>query len=314
VKRLCVVHGEELGAYGFPHSHPFGPDRLATFWAAMVEQGLDASVIQLAPAQADREALERFHTPEYVDRVIELSRRGRGLLDQGDTPAFPGCYEAAATVVGSGLHALEQIVQGRADRAFVAVGGLHHARRDRAGGFCIFNDCGVLIETLKSSYGIRPIGYVDIDAHHGDGVYYDFICDPDVVVVDIHEDGRFLYPGTGSAREAGEGDAVGTKLNLPLPPGAEDEAFDEVWARAEPFLDRACPKFFIFQCGADSVQGDPLTHLCLSPAAHLRAARALARLSNEHARGRILALGGGGYDRSNLARTWTAVARALLEE
>ena len=152
--KVCIPIGDELGAYGFPHGHPFGPDRLAAFWRAMVQQRLDGRVIRRPPGQASREVLLRFHTEAYVERVAELSRRGSGLLDSGDTPAFSGCYEAAAAVVGSGLDALEQILDGRVDRAFVPIADLHHARRNRAGGFCIFNDCGILIETLRRQHGL----------------------------------------------------------------------------------------------------------------------------------------------------------------
>jgi acetoin utilization protein AcuC len=312
--KVCVPIGDELGAYGFPHGHPFGPGRLEAFWQAMVEQGLDRAVVRSTPVQAARKALLRFHTEAYVDRVAALSKRGSGLLDSGDTPAFPGCFEAAAFVVGSALDALDQILNGSVDRAFIPIAGLHHARRDRAGGFCIFNDCGVLIETLRLEHGIRRILYVDIDAHHGDGVYYEFESDPEVFIVDVHEDGRALYPGTGAATERGVGAASGTKLNLPVPPGADDGVFDHAWATAETFLTRARPEFVLLQCGADSVAGDPLTHLCFSPRVHERTTAALVRLSRAHCHGRVLAMGGGGYSLGNLATAWTAVIRQLLAE
>ena len=312
--RVGVVHGASLQTYGFPNGHPFGPGRLAAYWAAVLEQGLHRSLVEIDPEQADRAALERFHAPEYVALVKQLSELGTGLLDQGDTPAFPGCYEAAATVVGSGLRVLREILEDRLDRAFVPIGGLHHARRTRAGGFCIFNDCGILIETLRSVYGLRRIAYVDIDAHHGDGIYYEYSDDPDVVIVDAHEDGRFLYPGTGHARETGEGAAVGTKLNFPLQPGADDAVVTAWWPQAEAFLDDAKPEMVLFQCGADSLSGDPLTHLCLSAKTHATVTRRLVDLARRHCRGRLVAFGGGGYSLPNLAEAWTAVVRTLLED
>ena len=311
--RVSVVHGEALGSYGFP-GHPFGTDRLAAFWTEAVRQGLDRRIVSIAPDQATSEQMERFHTPEYVALVQELSRVGSGLLDAGDTPAFPGCYEATATVVGSGLCLLSEVLEGRVDRGLLPIGGLHHARRDRAGGFCIFNDCGVLIETLRRRYGIERVLYVDIDAHHGDGVYYGFAADPNVVIVDVHEDGRFLYPGTGHFEEQGEGSAHGTKLNLPLRPGATDEAFLELWQPAEAFLEAARPDIVLLQCGADCLRGDPLTHLCLSRQIHERVARFLVGLSQRHAQGRLIAFGGGGYDLGNLAQAWTTVLRTLIED
>jgi acetoin utilization protein AcuC len=197
-------------------------------------------------------------------------------------------------------------------RAFVPIAGLHHARRDAAAGFCIFNDCGVLIEVLRRSAGLERVAYVDIDAHHGDGVYYAFEQDSGVIIADLHEDGRFLYPGTGAVEETGAGEAEGTKLNVPLPPGADDACFAAEWPRVMAHLARYAPQFIVLQCGVDSLQGDPITHLALSAASHARAAADLCRLAGQLGHGRVLALGGGGYNRANLASGWNAVMEALL--
>src|SRR5690606_28933372 len=156
------------------------------------------------PRRATREEIEYVHTPEYVDRVVELSERGTGYLDHGDTPAFPGVFEAAANVVGGTLRALADVVENPGRPAFIPIGGLHHAARGGAAGFCVFNDCGVAIEAARRVHGIRRVAYVDIDAHHGDGVFYGFEDDPDALFADLHEDGRFLYPGTGSREETGK--------------------------------------------------------------------------------------------------------------
>ncbi|MDE2089771.1 MAG: acetoin utilization protein AcuC [Gammaproteobacteria bacterium] len=310
---VCVYAGEDLARYGFGQGHPFGPDRLAAFWSEMQRRGLDARVCVLPPVQADQAEIERFHTRGYVERVKAQSVSGAGYLDYGDTPAFPGVYEAAAFVVGSTLDALARLMDGRCRRAFVPIAGLHHARRDTAAGFCVFNDCGVAIETLRARHGVRRVAYVDIDAHHGDGVFYGFEDDPEVLFADLHEDGRYLYPGTGAARETGRGKAAGTKLNVPLPPGADDARFMQAWDEVEAFLRRSAPQFILFQCGADSLADDPITHLRYSPAAHARAAERLCRLAEEYCQGRLLAMGGGGYNRANLALAWTAVVRALIE-
>ena len=225
--------------------------------------------------------------------------------------SFPGVYEAAATVVGGTLEALAAIVAGPARRAFIPIGGLHHATRDSAAGFCVFNDCGIAIEAARRLHGIRRVAYIDIDAHHGDGVFYAFEEDPDLLDADLHEDGRFLYPGTGSRSETGKGAAAGTKLNIPLPPGAGDDAFLAAWAEVERYLDAGQPELILLQCGADSIGGDPITHLKLTPEAHAHAARRLAVLADRHASGRILGMGGGGYNRDNLARAWTRVVEEL---
>ena len=309
---VAVYHGDELARYGFGQGHPFGTDRLAVFWAAMVARGLVDRVLTASPVAATRAELESFHAPAYVDRVIEQSMLGRGFLDAGDTPAFPGVFEAALHVVGSTLDALRRIASGTNRRAFVPIAGLHHARRDTAGGFCVFNDCGIVIELARSRHGLGRVAYVDIDAHHGDGVLYGFEDDPNVVIADIHEDGRFLYPGTGFEHETGSGDAAGSKLNIPLPPGSGDDEFADAWRRAEAHIDAARPELVILQCGADGLAGDPLTHLRYSPAAHRLAASRLCAIADRHCGGRLLALGGGGYSPTGIAEGWCTVVETML--
>jgi len=310
---VCVYIGSELARYGFGQGHPFGPDRLDAFWRQARANGLDDQVLQCSPVAATRADIERFHTPAYVERVITQSATGTGFLDAGDTPAPQGIYAAACFVAGSVLDAVARLLHGGCRHAFVPIAGLHHARRDAAAGFCVFNDCGIAIETLRQVHGVRRVAYVDIDAHHGDGVFYSFEDDPELLFVDLHEDGRFLYPGTGSVTETGSGAARGTKLNIPMPPDAGDALFFKAWEQAEAFLDAARPEFILLQCGADSIGGDPITHLRYTPAAHRHAASRLCRLAEKHCQGRLLALGGGGYNRSNLAAAWTAVVAALLE-
>jgi len=309
---MRVYHGEALAAYGFGHGHPFGPDRLSAFWNEAQRRELDRQVEVCTPVACTDTDLARFHTSDYIARVRTQSRTGEGYLDDGDTPAFPGVYEASCTVVGSVLDAVAAMLDGKCRRAFVPIAGLHHARRDSAAGFCVFNDLGVAIETLRAKYGIRRVAYVDIDAHHGDGVFYAFEDDPDLIFADIHEDGRYLYPGTGAETETGTGKATGTKLNVPMLPEAGDAAFFVAWDRVEAFVRAGNPEFILLQAGADSIAGDPITHLRYTPAAHAHAAARLCRLADEFCAGRLLATGGGGYDRANLASAWCAVVQAML--
>jgi acetoin utilization protein AcuC len=226
-------------------------------------------------------------------------------------------YEASLNVVGSTLAGLDAIIQrhdqlGRkVDHAFNPIGGLHHARRDAAAGFCIVNDIGVAIIAARMKYKLKRIAYIDIDAHHGDGVFYEFEDDPELFFGDIHEDGRYLYPGTGSSSETGKGKAEGTKLNIPLPPSAGDKEFFAAFERIEQFVDTNKPELIILQCGADGLAGDPITHLQYSPAAHRYAADSLHKLAHKHCSGRIIALGGGGYNRTNIANAWVEVVKSF---
>jgi acetoin utilization protein AcuC len=296
----------------FRTGHPFGTDRQDAFWKETVKQGLDKSAKLAAPRAASRDEIERFHSAHYVERVDGLSELGVGSIDYGDTPAYPGVYDASAAVVGSALEGLERVMSGDVYRTFQPIGGLHHARRDNGAGFCVFNDCGVVIDTLREKYGIRKVAYVDIDVHHGDGLFYPYENDAEVFVADIHEDGRFLYPGTGDASETGKGAAAGTKLNIPMQPGSTDRLFMREWERVVEFVRRFKPEFIVFQCGADSLAGDPLAHLQYTPAAHAHAARSLCGLANEFASGRIMGFGGGGYNRTNLALAWNAVLSEFI--
>ena len=310
---VLVLKGANIAAYGFGDGHPFGPDRHAAFHDELARRPVSPEVRLAAAGEATHAELTAFHTPGHVARVEALCREGEGWLDGGDTPAQRGLDAAAAAVVGASVFAMEAIMARQARRAFVPIAGLHHAGRDHAAGFCVYNDCGVVIELLRARHGLSRIAYVDIDAHHGDGVYYAFESDPALCFADIHEDGRCLYPGTGAADETGRGAAAGTKLNIPLAPGAGDEEFRGAWERVEAHLAAARPEFIVFQCGADSLAGDPITHLRYSPAAHGYAAARLCALADRHCEGRLLATGGGGYNRGNLADAWTAVVEAFVE-
>ncbi|MGI9270660.1 MAG: acetoin utilization protein AcuC [Woeseiaceae bacterium] len=309
---VLVYKGEELASYGFGDPHPFGFDRHDVFQNELSDADLDSHITYASPRRATVDELLLFHSADYINFVSKKSSEGRGYLDEGDTPAMPGIFDAASDVVGTTLAAVDAIMDGGHKRAFVPIAGLHHAAREHAAGFCVFNDCGVAVEYLRKQYGLRRIAYIDIDAHHGDGVFYGFEDDPDLIFADLHEDGRFLYPGTGAAEETGSGRARGTKLNIPMAPGAVDSDFHREWRRVESYLDNAKPEFILFQCGADSLEGDPITHLCYTEQAHADAAAALCRIADKHCGGRIIGTGGGGYNRENLARAWTRVVQSFV--
>ena len=310
---VYVYKGDALAGYGFGEDHPFGTDRHDVFQKELAAADLSESIHYAAPRRASVDELVLFHSPDYIKFISGKSTEGKGFLDGGDTPAFPGVFDVASDVVGTTLAAVDAVMAGDTRRAFVPIAGLHHAGREHAAGFCVFNDCGVAIEYLRQKHKLRRIAYVDIDAHHGDGVFYGFENDPDVIFADVHEDGQFLYPGTGAASETGKGGAKGTKLNVPMPPGAGDKEFEQAWESVEAFVAAGNPEFIILQCGADSLEGDPITHLCYTEEAHAPAARRLCVLADRHCEGRIIGTGGGGYNRRNLARAWTRVVHAFTE-
>ncbi|UCD66987.1 MAG: acetoin utilization protein AcuC [Betaproteobacteria bacterium] len=309
---VCLFADEGLARYGFPEGHPFGIDRQDAFLSEANERGLLDRVQFKSGRSAERDVLERFHHPDYVDLVRTAESKGLEHLDAGDTPVFPGVFEAAAHVVGAALDGLDAVMNGECVRSFQPIGGLHHAARDHAAGFCVFNDPGVVIETLRKRYGVNRVAYIDIDVHFGDGVFYAFEYDADVIIADIHQDPRTFYPGTGFAHEMGKGVAVGTKLNLPLAHGSGDREFRDVWPQVERHLEKYAPEFFIFQCGADGLDGDPLAGLRYTQATHAYACKRLLELADSFAKGRLMAFGGGGYNRTNLGRAWSAVLAEML--
>jgi len=307
--RVCVVEGDGLLRYSFPPPHPFNSARVVSFWESLGKSGLGE--VSVEPELADEETLELFHDKGHVEFVKKASALGYGFLDEGDTPAFKGVLEAAEFAVGSTLSCVEKTMRGEVDHGFNPVGGLHHARPDRSAGFCVFNDIGVAIELLRRR-GLRRILYVDIDVHHGDGVFYPYASDPEVFIFDVHEDGRFLYPGSGRAEETGKGKAAGTKFNVPLLPGEGDERMADILPRLEEFAIRADPEFVILQCGADGLTGDPIGGLHFSERFHSSVAQVLHKVAHSSCGGRLVALGGGGYDPENCARAWTSVVGKLV--
>jgi acetoin utilization protein AcuC len=307
--RVCVVKGDGLLRYSFPPPHPFNSARVVGFWDELGKRSLGETLVE--PERADEKVVALFHDEGHIEFVRKASTLGYGYLDEGDTPAFVGVLEAAELAVGSTLVCVEKVLGGEADHGFNPVGGLHHARPDRSAGFCVFNDIGVAIESLRMR-GIQRVLYVDIDVHHGDGVFYPYEHDSKVFIFDVHEHGRFLYPGTGMENETGEGRAEGTKVNIPLLPGEGDERIKDILPKLEAFATRAAPEFIIFQCGADSVAGDPIGGLTFSEGFHSKVADLLHRIAHDHCQGRLVALGGGGYDPGNCAKAWTSVVMQLL--
>jgi len=309
---VAVYAGPALADYNFGEDHVFGPQRHQAFLDGMERLDLNADVSWLPPVQCSLSDLQSFHDDELINKVKYASALGVGYLDQGDTPARKGIYEAALTVVGSVLEMIDRIMDGEYHRGFIPIAGLHHAYRDHCAGFCVFNDCAIAIERLRKHYQLQKILYVDIDAHHGDGVFYNYESEADVFVVDFHQDGRSLYPGTGFAEETGTGSALGTMMNFPMPKQAGDQMVDDLWRQAENFIRSIQPEFIIFHCGADSLKGDPITQLEYSEKSHQMVAERLVCLADEFCEGRMISLGGGGYNLENISLAWPVVVQAML--
>jgi acetoin utilization protein AcuC len=305
--------GAEPPLYDHGPQHPLRPARVFLTRGLIHAYGLiDGGTVRETPGRpATDEEILLVHAERYVDATRAAGHGGRGDwwrygFGPGDNPIFRDMHEASARVVGCSLVAAEAVWTGRAQHAFNPAGGLHHAMPERASGFCVYDDPAVAIRWLLDE-GAERIAYVDVDVHHGDGPQAIFYDEPRVLTISIHEDGRFLFPGTGFVDEIGRGDARGTKVNVPLQPFTGDD----VWIRTftevvEPLVTRWAPDVLVTQLGCDTHHTDPLATISLTTASYRRAAVALHRLAHEAAGGRWVATGGGGYQWARVVpRAWT---------
>ena len=296
-----------LAAHVYRDDHPLKPQRLIGVYDTLRDLGAfdrDGARV-LAPREATRAEIERIHQTRYVDAVMRASadphddHSAWGLSPYGDTPPFAGMHEASLLTTGATLVAMEEVMAGRLRAAFNGSGGLHHAMRDRASGFCIYNDPAIVCALLMDR-GLR-VAYVDIDAHHGDGVQAAFYDTDGVLTISLHETGRTLFPGTGFADERGTGTGAGYSVNVALPPGTDDEAYVRSFdAVVLPLVERYRPNVLVTQQGIDSHFTDPLTHLQLSTRAREHCVRAFAALPYPW-----IAMGGGGYSLDAVRRVWS---------
>ncbi|WP_377640341.1 acetoin utilization protein AcuC [Oryzobacter terrae] len=309
--RTSVVWDEVFCAYDFGPTHPMGPVRLDLTTRLAQALGVLDHVDVLAPGIASDEALATVHDPAYIAAVRrasadpEAADRNHGL-GTDDDPAFAGMHDASARIVQGTLDICRRVWTGEAEHGVNYCGGLHHAMRTHAAGFCIYNDIAVGIQWLLDQ-GAERVAYVDIDVHHGDGVERIFWNDPRVLTISLHESGRHLFPGTGWPGDIGGPDARGSVANVALPPGTGDSAWLRALDSVVPQLVRAfAPDVLVSQHGCDTHAHDPLAHLAITVDAQRRAHESLHDLAHEAAGGRWVALGGGGYELVEVVpRSWT---------
>lgn len=305
--RTAFIYTDDYVKYVYGDTHPLQPYRLQLTRDLMRHYELlglpDSRLVETIPAS--KAELELFHTAEYVD-VLEAADCGVYRMDYaayglgpGDNPMFPGMYDWSRLCAGGTLQAARLVAAGEVDVAFHIAGGLHHGMPNLASGFCYINDPAIAITELVHQ-GYR-VAYVDIDVHHGDGVQTAFYDTDRVLTISLHESGRYLFPGTGFAQELGVQKGRGYAVNLPLPPGMDDDLFVEAFMAVVPPLIRAYEPDIVFtQLGVDSFHGDPLAHGRLTTTGFTRVVRELKRLAR-----RWVATGGGGYNLTNVARAWT---------
>ena len=310
---LYVAWDERLAGYDFGTGHPMAPTRveltieLARVFGLFAEAGVSVE----SPVPATDAELELVHDPRYIAGVRlaggpepDPSVRDFGLGTEDD-PVFPGMHDASALVAGATLAAARAVWTGAAQHGVSIAGGLHHAMRGSASGFCVYNDPAIAISWLLGQ-GAERVAYVDVDVHHGDGVQAAFYDDPRVLTISLHQHPAALWPGTGLPSETGGPGAPGSAVNLALPTGTGDAG----WLRAfhavvPPLLRTFRPAILVSQHGCDTHRLDPQAGLHLSIDAQRAAGAAIHALAHQVAGGRWLLTGGGGYDLLQVVpRTW----------
>jgi acetoin utilization protein AcuC len=318
------VYGDALMKHHLSDQHPLQPIRVKLAVDLIKSTGLIEHADLLPPRPATIEELELVHSAEYVELVRRLSdpaqrrRVSPATIDaagfaSADNPISDELHEGTSLVVGASLVAAEAIEGGAALHAFSPSGGLHHAHRDRASGFCTYNDAAIACQWLRER-GHR-VAYVDVDVHHGDGVEEIFQADPDVLTISLHESGRWLFPGTGFPEDSGVGRGMGSAANLPFVPYTWDEPWLLAFEKVVPaLLRRFKPTVLVTQDGCDTHTLDPLAHLACTTRIWPRVGSIFHELAHELCEGRWLALGGGGYAIYEVVpRAWTLLFAEMVE-
>ncbi len=304
---VAFIYSEKFDKYTYGETHPLKMIRLKLTYELIKSYDLlkSPNISFIESELAKEEDILFFHTKEYIKALKRIDKgdyptnSSQFGLGYGDNPIVNGIYEGSLLSSGSSIQAARLIVDGKAKIAFNIAGGLHHAMTDRASGFCYINDPVLAIKELLKKY--KKIAYIDIDAHHGDGVQYAFYDTDKVLTISLHETGTFLFPGTGFSEEIGTGKGKGFSVNLPFYPGTDDETF--VWGFNEivpALIDAYKPDAIVAQLGVDTMSTDPLTHLELTTNGFCEMVKKIREFNLP-----LAALGGGGYNVANVARCWT---------
>lgn len=302
-----VVHAAELLRYSFGDDHPMGPRRAELAWWLAERLDLTRGVRLVDVPPVNEDWLRLVHADDYLAALADGRPHPQRGIGSDDNPLVPGLPAVAARIASATVEAARQVWTGEARRAVNVSGGLHHALPGETAGFCIYNDAAIAIRWLLEQ-GAERIAYVDLDAHHGDGVERVFWDDPRVLTISLHESGLHLFPHTGFPREVGGEGARGSAANVSFMPMTGDRAWlHSVAAIVPPLIEAFRPQVIISQHGADPHRSDPLADLWVSVDAMAAAQRMVIDLADRFAAGRWIGLGGGGYNRDAVGRTWAAL-------
>jgi acetoin utilization deacetylase AcuC-like enzyme len=294
------VHGLFLRHLeGYPHVER--PDRLRAVFDRLQKEDIRDKLEFVEAIPAEKEWIYRIHARSYVEEILSLQVESPRVLDWGDTVATEATPQAALFAAGAGVQAVRDIMAGRFSQAFCAVRPPgHHAEFDRAMGFCLFNNIAVAAADLRDHSELERIAIVDWDVHHGNGTEHAFNRDPRVLFISLHQFPH--YPGSGAAKDRGEGKGEGYTLNIPMVAGSADEEYRRAFTeKIVPALDTFQPQFVLISAGFDGHTADPLSSIELSTQMYGEMTEMIVSIAREHCEGKLVSFLEGGYDLHALA-------------
>jgi len=314
MEKIGFVYSQRYLDHYTGAGHPESSDRLIAIVGRLEGVGLLGTLLGIDPRPASEDELLPIHSRAYMDKVRSYCLGGRTVMDDGETGICPESYEVALLAAGGALSAADAVIEGTVRRAFCAVRPPgHHAERDRAMGFCLFNNVAIAARYLQRAHGIGRVLIVDWDVHHGNGTQKAFYDDPDVFYFSIHQWPH--YPGTGKATERGEGRGYGYTLNCPVPAGAGDDEYIEVFEKLlAPAARSFNPEFVLISAGFDPCIDDPLSGTSVSSGGFARISQITADIAEESCDGRIISVLEGGYSLGSLSICVEKHIRVLMGE
>lgn len=310
----ALIYDERFLDHKTGTGHPERPDRLRAMMQGLESAGLMDELTRPAFVPAELSCLERLHKAEYVQRCFDDCRNNVPFIDTPDSAVCPDSAEIAQLAAGGVLEAVRQVMAGTIDNAFCAVRPPgHHAEAHESMGFCLFGNVALAADALVRDHGLERVAIVDFDVHHGNGTQHLLEDRSDVLVISLHEDPAVQYPGTGYAHETGRGAGEGYTLNIPLPSGSDDAAYQQAFdTQVLPKLAAYQPQFLLISAGFDAAVEDPLGGMNVTTEGFAWMSQTLVDAAREHCGGRLVSVLEGGYDLEALSRGVAAHVRTLM--
>lgn len=311
--KFGITYHEKFSQYDLGTDHPFKGDRFSNVMNLFEEKGLLnlPNVILMKPEQLPIRDLLRVHDKEYVDNITRLAEANKAY--DMETPVSPQILEAALLILGGASEAGKAVYSGRVGRAVALGGGFHHAGRKYGGGFCLFNDVAVLVESLRLDYGVKRLLVLDYDVHFGNGTSDIYYSDPEILFISLHQDPRTIYPGTGFIEEIGEEAGEGYNINLPLPPGTGDQTYIEALKEVfVPLAEEFKPEIILANGGSDAHFADRLGDLGLTINGFFRISQTVVETAEKVCEGKMVLLVGSGYNPAVLPLCWYALTAGVV--